>query len=184
MERPQLLWLIHARLPCRAWLCLALPRLASSPRLALGGGFDSASGVLGRGRADSRCPWLAGDWVRHMLSPLKLKLHMSNAIPLASGYIAQWLERLTADQQVPGSNPGVPFRPAHQLPGTSCLGCSEWRCDRRGCVLVVLVGLGWLRFASPFALCRARLPAAGQGDSPEGQEAAAGKTRKPRKTNF
>ena len=25
------------------------------------------------------------------------------------GYIAQWLERLTADQQVPGSNPGVPF---------------------------------------------------------------------------
>ena len=27
----------------------------------------------------------------------------------AIGYIAQWLERLTADQQVPGSNPGVPF---------------------------------------------------------------------------
>ncbi len=25
------------------------------------------------------------------------------------GYIAQLLERLTADQQVPGSNPGVPF---------------------------------------------------------------------------
>ena len=24
------------------------------------------------------------------------------------GYIAQWLEQLTADQQVPGSNPGVP----------------------------------------------------------------------------
>ena len=24
------------------------------------------------------------------------------------GYIAQWLERLTADQQVPGSTPGVP----------------------------------------------------------------------------
>ena len=28
----------------------------------------------------------------------------------AVGYIAQWLERLTADQQVPGSNPGVPLR--------------------------------------------------------------------------
>jgi hypothetical protein len=27
---------------------------------------------------------------------------------VTSGYIAQWLERLTADQQVPGSNPGVP----------------------------------------------------------------------------
>ena len=26
----------------------------------------------------------------------------------ANGYIAQWLERLTADQQVPGLNPGVP----------------------------------------------------------------------------
>ena len=25
------------------------------------------------------------------------------------GYIAQWSERLTADQQVPGSNPGVPL---------------------------------------------------------------------------
>ena len=29
---------------------------------------------------------------------------------LICGYIAQWLERLTADQQVSGSNPGVPFR--------------------------------------------------------------------------
>ena len=28
---------------------------------------------------------------------------------IAYGYIAQWLERLTADQQVPGSNPGVPL---------------------------------------------------------------------------
>ena len=26
-----------------------------------------------------------------------------------AGYIAKWLERLTADQQVPASNPGVPF---------------------------------------------------------------------------
>ena len=31
---------------------------------------------------------------------------------LTIGYIAQWLERLTADQQVPGSNPGVPYSPA------------------------------------------------------------------------
>ena len=29
--------------------------------------------------------------------------------PFEHGYIAQWLERLTADQQVPGSNQGVPF---------------------------------------------------------------------------
>ena len=29
-------------------------------------------------------------------------------MPGCCGYIAQWLERLTADQQVPASNPGVP----------------------------------------------------------------------------
>ena len=31
---------------------------------------------------------------------------------VADGSIAQWLERLTADQQVPGSNPGWPFMSA------------------------------------------------------------------------
>ena len=30
-------------------------------------------------------------------------------LAVAGGYIAQWLERLTADQQVPGSTPGAPF---------------------------------------------------------------------------
>ena len=34
---------------------------------------------------------------------------------LAGGYIAQWLERLTADQQVPGSNPGVPLLPSRAI---------------------------------------------------------------------
>ena len=34
---------------------------------------------------------------------------MRRQICMPDGYIAQWLERLTADQQVPGSNPGVPF---------------------------------------------------------------------------
>ena len=38
-----------------------------------------------------------------LLIQVKLKLLRG-----AFGYIAQWLERLTADQQVPGSNPGVP----------------------------------------------------------------------------
>ncbi len=32
----------------------------------------------------------------------------NGSLLLPHGYIAQWLERLTADQQVPGSNPGVP----------------------------------------------------------------------------
>jgi hypothetical protein len=40
---------------------------------------------------------------------------------LSVGYIAQWLERLTADQQVPGSNPGVPCFFA-RLCLQSCLG--------------------------------------------------------------
>ena len=35
-----------------------------------------------------------------------------------NGYIAQWLERLTADQQVPGSNPGVPLQCACVVPHT------------------------------------------------------------------
>ena len=34
---------------------------------------------------------------------------IKHACMLTTGYIAQWLERLTADQQVPGSNPGVPL---------------------------------------------------------------------------
>ena len=41
--------------------------------------------------------------------------------PVYIGYIAQWLERLTADQQVPGSNPGVPCFFA-SLCLQSCLG--------------------------------------------------------------
>jgi hypothetical protein len=35
-------------------------------------------------------------------------VNYAKCVSVASGYIAQWLERLTADQQVPGSNPGVP----------------------------------------------------------------------------
>ena len=38
-----------------------------------------------------------------------------------NGYIAQWLERLTADQQVPGSNPGVPSLGARFLFGFRAL---------------------------------------------------------------
>ena len=38
----------------------------------------------------------------------------------ASGYIAQWLERLTADQQVPGSNLGVPLLGAASCWDTLC----------------------------------------------------------------
>ena len=37
------------------------------------------------------------------------------------GYIAQWLERLTADQQVPGSTPGVPFFSSQSLAHDSYL---------------------------------------------------------------
>ena len=40
-------------------------------------------------------------------SVMRLRCQGGGSAP--HGYIAQWLERLTADQQVPGSNPGVPF---------------------------------------------------------------------------
>ena len=43
---------------------------------------------------------------------LKVSLCVAGFLPESvswHGYIAQWLEQLTADQQVPGSNPGVPF---------------------------------------------------------------------------
>ena len=46
------------------------------------------------------------------------------------GYIAQWLERLTADQQVPGSNPGVPFLLC-QSEGCAWIGDSPWCSARR-----------------------------------------------------
>ena len=51
-------------------------------------------------------------WVRTPQLALEQGLHVGECwlLPdsVAYGYIAQWLERLTADQQVPGSNPGVP----------------------------------------------------------------------------
>ena len=50
----------------------------------------------------SRTPFGAGP------KPSTGSLHVPPA-RCSAGYIAQWLERLTADQQVPGSNPGVPF---------------------------------------------------------------------------
>ena len=56
-------------------------------------------------------------------------LFRASALALAVGYIAQWLERLTADQQVPGSNPGVPsFGAAVGLVCVrACVGCANIR---------------------------------------------------------
>ena len=49
---------------------------------------------------------------RHIPGAAIVFVVMLNAVCICTmnqGYIAQWLERLTADQQVPGSNLGVPF---------------------------------------------------------------------------
>ena len=62
------------------------------------------------------CWWAAGGGAsqvvnRSMQSASAQLLHTRKEHCMAlmtTGYIAQWLERLTADQQVPGSNPGVP----------------------------------------------------------------------------
>jgi hypothetical protein len=52
----------------------------------------------------------AGWWRGHANSPTLLPFQKNESHTMKPfGYIAQWLERLTADQQVPGSNPGVPF---------------------------------------------------------------------------
>ena len=51
----------------------------------------------------------------------------ASALALAVGYIAQWLERLTADQQVPGSNPGVPS--SNFFPLERCAGKIAKRSD-------------------------------------------------------
>ena len=58
--------------------------------------------------------------------------HFDEAIGcmLPSGYIAQWLERLTADQQVPGSNPGVPF--------TDSGSAGPWPAEPRSCVVATM----------------------------------------------
>ena len=45
----------------------------------------------------------------------------ASALALAVGYIAQWLERLTADQQVPGSNLGVPSFLGHPVLRCPCI---------------------------------------------------------------
>ena len=44
------------------------------------------------------------------LARIRVNLYSNFALMhISPGYIAQCLERLTADQQVPGSNPGVPY---------------------------------------------------------------------------
>ena len=65
-------------------------------------------GRVGRSRL---FPGLATPARRHQLGGQAHHRWLCEAYrSLSVGYIAQWLERLTADQQVPGSNPGVPLR--------------------------------------------------------------------------
>ena len=56
-------------------------------------------------------------------------LFRASALALAVGYIAHWLERLTADQHVPGSNAGVPFLGAAigLVCVRACVGCANIR---------------------------------------------------------
>lgn len=51
----------------------------------------------------------------------KMRFATRQRLRKLNGYIAQWLERLTADQQVPGSNPGVPSLGARFLFGFPAL---------------------------------------------------------------
>ena len=52
-------------------------------------------------------------------------LLVTQRLAFVVGYIAQWLERLTADQEVPGPNPGVPSGPALQAWHVGAAGCKD-----------------------------------------------------------
>ena len=54
-------------------------------------------------------------WLNGNFFPARFYFYEHLDLRAQHGYIAQWLERLTADQQVPGSNPGVPSHSFHGL---------------------------------------------------------------------
>ena len=64
---------------------------------------------------------------------------------MSPGYIAQWLERLTADQQVPGSNPGVPSTYSCSL-HTDDVGHTQWH-------NVVSVDIAWPEWCAHNCCC-------------------------------
>ncbi len=65
-------------------------------------------GQATHGAARNAKPFSCPSPTRHKLSGSRLGVQLGGEA-FTAGYIAQWLERLTADQQVPGSNPGVPL---------------------------------------------------------------------------
>ena len=91
--------LTRGRSPVQSWLGVSL---CSNQAHAV---YGRGSRVAPRGRAAfvARCQAEAAGRPQAFIS-----LYLAPPISQV-GYIAQWLERLTADQQVPGSTPGVPF---------------------------------------------------------------------------
>ena len=75
----------------------------------------------------------AGGHPRGPAAPVELVCVTQGQVASAiNGYIAQWLERLTADQQVPGSNPGVPFFAVGlAVPASAGAVASCWRTSAR-----------------------------------------------------
>ena len=70
--------------------------------------------------------WPQGDFSRLSMSvtfttTTARRGQIRGSVQLADGSIAQWLERLTADQQVPGSNPGWPFCSTVRARGQVCV---------------------------------------------------------------
>ena len=85
-----------------AWLCHRFPSL-----IHCGVGFSLHSKHVARAVAFM---WQHPARGGQVVTPAACSHSQIFHVPFqAYGYIAQWLERLTADQQVPGSNPGVPF---------------------------------------------------------------------------
>ena len=87
---------------------------AFSNKYSLGKCTSASAHVLQVKWADSASA-AATTWMPSMISRTRHACALSFASATENkqasanaGYIAQWLERLTADQQVSGSNPGVP----------------------------------------------------------------------------
>ena len=104
----------------------AAPPTGRPRRARRGGGEGERERERERERSEGRGRGERADALSSMQACIRYKDQLSN------GYIAQWLERLTADQQVPGANPGVPsFGAAVGLVCVrACVGCANIRPTR------------------------------------------------------
>ena len=112
-----------------------VPERRTGPDLQPDAVIKTSAGMLGQAqnqclhRSCKPCEFFAGSRRAHKSETHELarlatrRLYNDPTSQICQhGHIAQRLERLTADQQVPGTNPGMPFFSA-----CACTCCSMWR---------------------------------------------------------